>query len=78
MRDREKFREEAEKAKIILGEWFEAPVYPAYAPLALWKVDEKQLPQAMHVCEHIVNLPTEEKHPERVVAFLQAHLASIL
>jgi len=78
VRDREKFREEAEKAKIILGEWFEAPVYPAYAPLALWKVDEKQLPQAMHVCEHIVNLPTEEKHPERVVAFLQAHLASIL
>ena len=78
VRDRERFREEAEKAKIILGEWFEAPVYPAYAPLALWKVDEAQLPQAMRVCQQVVNLPTEEKHPERVVAFLQEHLEFIL
>ena len=78
VRDRERFREEAEKAKIILGEWFEAPVYPAYAPLALWKVDESELPNAMFVCEHIVNLPTEEKHPERVVQFLEKHLEYIL
>ena len=78
VRDRERFREEAEKAKIILGEWFEAPVYPAYAPLETWKVDEAQLPMAMRVCGQMVNLPTEEKHPERVVRFLEAHLENVL
>lgn len=73
VKDREKFREEAEKAKIILGEWFEAPVYPAYVPLSLWKVEERELPNAMYVCEHIVNLPTEEKQPEKVIRFLEEH-----
>jgi len=78
VKDREEFREKAEKAKIILGEWFEAPVYPAYASLSLWKVDERELPSAMVVCEHMVNLPTEEKHPEKVVRFLEKHLEYIL
>ena len=78
VRDRETFRAAAEKAKIILGEWFEAPVYPAYGELALWKVDPAELPRAMEVCGRVVNLPTEEKHPERVVRFLEAHLEEIL
>lgn len=76
--DREKFREEAEKTKIILGEWFEAPVYPAYAPLSLWCVDPAELPNAMYVCEHMVNLPTEEKNIDRVIDFLSDHISMIL
>lgn len=76
--DREKFREEAEKAKIILGEWFEAPVYPAYAPLSLWCVDPAELPNAMYACEHMVNLPTEEKNVERVIEFLNDHISMII
>lgn len=76
--DREKFREEAEKAKIILGEWFEAPVYPAYAPLSLWCVDPAELPNAMYACEHMVNLPTEEKNVDRVIEFLSDHISMII
>lgn len=76
--DRTKFKEEAEKSKIILGEWFEAPVYPAYAPLSLWKVNEKDLPAAMYICEHIVNLPTEENNPDKVISFLSKHLSMII
>lgn len=75
---REKFREEAEKEKIILGEWFEAPVYPAYASLDLWKLNTDELPNAMYVCDHIVNLPTEVKNPDRVIAFLSRYMDEII
>ena len=76
--NREKFREEAEAEKIILGEWFEAPVYPAYAPLSLWEVDPNELPNAMYACEHMVNLPTDGKNADRVIKFLSDHLSMVL
>ena len=76
--EREKFREEAERHKVILGEWFEAPVYPAYNSLELWNVKTEELPNAMFVCEHVVNLPTEEKNIERVISFLNDHINYII
>lgn len=72
--DREEFRKHAEDAKVILGEWFEAPVYPADASLATWKVDTNVLPVAMDVCEHMVNLPTDEKNVAKVIAFLERQI----
>lgn len=71
--ERARFREEAERARIILGEWFEAPVYPAFAPLETWRVKTNDLPNAMFVCEHIVNLPTDEPNVEKVISFLSKH-----
>lgn len=76
--DREHFREEAEASHIILGEWFEAPVYPAYASLDVWKVKSQELPNAMFICEHVVNLPTEETNVDNVIAFLDKHKDDIL
>ena len=76
--DREVFRQRAEDAKVILGEWFEAPVYPADAPLSTWKVDPSTLPVAMDVCEHIVNLSTDEKNVDKIIAFLEKHLELIV
>ena len=73
VKERAKFREEAEKAKIILGEWFESPVYPAQDSFDVWKVNPEEIPNAMHVCEHMVNLPTEEKNVEKVLKFLDEH-----
>lgn len=72
--NREEFRKRAEDAKVILGEWFEAPVYPADASLATWKVDTNVLPVAMDVCEHMVNLPTDEKNVAKVIAFLEKQI----
>lgn len=71
--NRAKFREEAEKNNIALGEWFEQPIYPAYSSLELWKLDTKILPNAMYVCERMVNLPTDEKNVDKVIAFLERH-----
>ena len=76
--DRETFREEAEKAYIILGEWFEGPIYPAFDSLETWKVNTKELPNAMYVCEHIVNLLTDETDVKKVIDFLSKHQKYIL
>ena len=76
--DRAQFREEAEAASIILGEWFEDPIYPAYDSLDIWKVRPEELPNAMFVCQHVVNLPTEEKSVEKVIDFLERHKETIL
>jgi len=78
VKNREEFRERAEETKVILGEWFEAPVYPADASLATWKVDTETLPVAMEVCEQMVNLPTDEKNVGKVVAFLEKQLNQIV
>lgn len=76
--DREKFREKAESENIILGEWFEDPIYPAYDRLDIWKVNTEELPNAMFVCEHIVNLPTDEKKIDKVIKFLNKYQEFIL
>lgn len=78
VKDREEFRKRAEDAKVILGEWFEAPIYPADASLATWKVDPDMLPVAMEVCDQMVNLPTEEKNTKKVIAFLEKQLDFIV
>lgn len=75
--DRDTFKEEAEKAKIILGEWFEGPIYPAYDSLEVWKVRTDEIPNAMYVCERMVNLPTETKNADKVIDFLKEHLNEI-
>lgn len=76
--DRERFRQEAEKERIILGEWFESPVYPSYAPLSVWKVKEEEIPISMYVCRHVVNLSTEVRDPRKVISFLAEHIDMIV
>lgn len=76
--NRKKFRDEAEKAKIILGEWFEQPVYPVYSDLSLWKVKIDELPNGMYVCDRMINLPTDEKNIDKVVRFLEKHKEQII
>lgn len=71
--NRGQFREDAERANIALGEWFEDPIYPAYNSLKLWELDPKELPNAMYVCERIVNLPTDEKSVDKVITFMESH-----
>jgi dTDP-4-amino-4,6-dideoxygalactose transaminase len=76
--DRERFREEAEKENIILGEWFEDPIYPAYDSLTIWKVKTEDLPNAMYVCKHVVNLPTEEGKINIIIEYINNHKKMIL
>lgn len=73
VKDREQFRELAEKEGIILGEWFESPIYPAYNSYDVWSLHTEDLPNAMWVCERMVNLETTEKKVEKVLEFLKKH-----
>lgn len=73
VKDREQFRELAEKEGIILGEWFESPIYPAYNSYDVWSLKVEELPNAMWVCERMVNLETTEKKIEKVLEFLKKH-----
>ena len=73
VKDREQFRELAEKEGIILGEWFESPIYPAYNSYDVWSLKVEELPSAMWVCERMVNLETTEKKVEKVLEFLKKH-----
>jgi perosamine synthetase len=73
VKDREQFRELAEKEGIILGEWFESPIYPAYNSYNVWSLKVEELPNAMWVCERMVNLETTEKKVEKVLEFLKKH-----
>lgn len=73
VKDREQFRELAEKEGIILGEWFESPIYPAYNSYDVWSLKVEELPNAMWVCERMVNLETDLKKIVKVVEFLEKH-----
>lgn len=73
VKDREQFRELAEKEGIILGEWFESPIYPAYNSYDVWSLKVEELPNAMRVCERMVNLETDLKKVVKVVEFLEKH-----
>lgn len=75
--NREEFKKKAEKNRIILGEWFEAPVYPYSGSLKLWGVDEKDIPVAMYVSKHVVNLPTDIEEVNKVIDFLKRELLLI-
>lgn len=72
--NRAEFKEKAEKAKIILGEWFEGPIYPAYDSLDVWNVKTEEIPNAMYVCERMINLPTEVNETDSIKEFLKQHV----
>ena len=76
--DRDEFRKKAEREKIILGEWFEAPVYPCYGNMRMWGVKEKDIPVSMDICKKIVNLPTDVKDMKKIISFLEKEIDLIV
>lgn len=74
VKNREAFRELAEKNGIILGEWFESPIYPAFNSMDVWNLNTDELPQAMWVCERMVNLDTNLKDAGAVAEFLKRNV----
>jgi len=72
--NRDLFIERANKANIILGDWFNSPIHPIKKNLHLWQFDSKQFPISMEVSKKIVNLPTELKNTAAVLDFLKQNL----
>ena len=78
VKDRDKFKEEAEKASIILGEWFEQPIYPCYSDMSLWKVKEEEIPNGVYASKYIVNALIDTKKALGVKKFIKDNLSIVL
>ena len=76
--DRVQFMENAEKAKIKLGDWFISPIHPVKSNFGKWNIMPSDYPIALEICQHIVNLPTDIKDINRVLQFLDSHKSHIM
>lgn len=78
VKDKEAFIAKAEKAKIRLGDWFVSPIHPVLENFELWDISINDFPHAKEKSKHILNLPTDLKNAEKVVAFLEDNKAELL
>jgi hypothetical protein len=46
--------------------------------LSEWGFDPERYPNAVFAAAHVVNLPTDTHHPDKVIAFLEKHTDLIL
>jgi dTDP-4-amino-4,6-dideoxygalactose transaminase len=80
--DREAFVAEAERRRVLLGDWFHSPLYPIAGDLAPWGYRRGEHPVAERVAAEIVNLPTEvargQRDLEAVEGLLQAWLDRVV
>ncbi len=78
VKDRSTFISKAEKASIRLGDWFLSPIHPVKSEFENWFLNPQNFSNATFVSAHILNLPTEIKNPEKVLAFLSQNCDDIL
>lgn len=76
--DRREFFSAARKEKIPLGDWFLSPLHPVEGDLSPWGFDKDRFPKAVFAAEHVVNLPTDTKKPEKVLEFIEKYESLIL
>jgi len=75
--DRPTFQAAAEKARVPLGDWFCSPLHPIETNLERWRFQTGNFPVAERLARSVVNLPTDTLAPDKVVSFLNNHLALI-
>ena len=76
--DKKKFEELAKSEGIELGDWFVSPIHPVEKDFEKWHLSLINVPVAADISRYIMNLPTDTKHPERVINFIDKHLKLIL
>lgn len=78
--EKSKAIEQAAKAGIELGDWFECPLHAAEAPLELYGYTQGFCPVAEKACREVVNLPTHmrvtEKTARKTVDFITQFIPS--
>jgi len=78
VKNRADFIKKAERCKIKLGDWFISPLHPANSPLDAWLIDEKHIPNATFLANHLLNLPTDEINVEPVLNFINSNIDDFL
>lgn len=78
VRDRADFLNQAEQAKVELGDWFISPLHPIHGDLSPWQFERQRFPIAHYQATHVVNLPTTPASVTTVLAFLATQEDAIL
>jgi dTDP-4-amino-4,6-dideoxygalactose transaminase len=76
--DKKKMEETARREGVELGDWFVSPIHPVEKEFEKWNLFLTDIPVALNISRQIMNLPTDAKHPERVLAFIDKNLDLIL
>ena len=76
--NKRKFEKLAQSERIELGDWFVSPIHPVEKDFEKWRLSSKNIPVATEISRHILNLPTDTKHPERVLSFLDKNMDMIV
>lgn len=78
VQDRDSFMVRAREAKIPFGDWFCSPLHPVTENLSRWNFDSAKYPNAVFASQHVVNIPTDTKKPEKILSFLEKNRDLIL
>lgn len=78
VKDREKVLKQAEKQKIELGDWFNSPIHPVQSGFEQWGLSSELYSNSFFAGQHMINLPTDTKNPDKVCAFLNSILNLII
>lgn len=78
VKDKSRFMQKAEKAKVRLGDWFLSPIHPVTANFHQWKLSIKEFPKAQFYAQHILNLPTDTKNPQKTLDFLLDNMDELI
>lgn len=78
IKDKTRFMQKAEKAKIRLGDWFLSPIHPVTADFEKWKLSISEFPKAEFYAQHIMNLPTDTKNAQKVLRFLLDNMDELI
>jgi len=76
--DKKSFEKAAKKNGIELGDWFASPIHPVESNFEKWHLSPAVIPVAVYISAHILNLPTDTNHPERVIAFIDKNIDLVL
>jgi dTDP-4-amino-4,6-dideoxygalactose transaminase len=69
--EKEEVIRKAKSHNIELGEWLNSPIHPIQNNFDFWKMSTKLYPLATFASKHMVNIPVETNHPERIIEFLK-------
>lgn len=78
VKERDRFFELAEKARIPLGDWFLSPLHPVIGDLSPWGLRVEDFPVARKKAELVINLPTNTQRTDRVLEFLKENEAFLI
>lgn len=78
VKDKERFKQKAEKAKIRLGDWFVSPIHPVTEKFDMWGINVEKYPVANEKSQHILNLPTDLTNTDKIMQFLKQNIDELM